>query len=186
MTPRRVCCWTVVIGFALPWLAGCRHDPGEQKGAPSPDKPAVNSKVPLDHPEAKMIVTKQYRTHFKGLTLGLSTLEEANKRPNTVSGTLKPGPNPLLEPDLWIGEATLHFDKHDKTLTSVQIYDVGFVDINGITVGGPWSQLEKIAGKAVTQSFHIDERNGVVYWDDEGRGTVTKIVYVSNLQVRAD
>ena len=182
----RVLLPSTVICLSLSWLAGCRNEPGEQKVAPSPDKPAVNSKVAADHPEKKMIVTKQFRTQFKGLTLGMSTLEEAKKLPQTTSGALKPRPNPLLQSDLWIGEATLHFDKQDKTLTSVQIYDAGFIDINGIEVGGAWSQLEKLAGKAVNQSFYIDERNGVVYWDDEGRGRVTKIVYVSNLQVRAE
>lgn len=184
--PGRVFLTLAVVCLALSWLAGCRNDPGERKVAPPPDKPAVNSKVAVDHPEKKMIVTKQYRTQFKGLTLGKSTLEEAKKLPQTTAGALKPGPNPLLQPDLWLGEATLHFDKQDKTLSSVQIYDVGFVDINGIVIGGAWSQLEKLAGKAVTDSFYIDERNGVVYWDDEGKGRVTKIVYVSYLQVRAE
>jgi hypothetical protein len=146
----------------------------------------VNAKVALVDPEKKMIVTKHYRTEFKGLTLGVSTLEEAKKRPAMISGAIKPGPNPLLQPELWIGEATLHFDKEDKRLTSIQIYDLGFVDINGVAIGRPWSQLEKLAGKAVTQNFYIDERNGVIYWDDEGRGMVTKIVYVSDLQVRAE
>ena len=60
------------------------------------------------------------------------------------------------------------------------------MDINGIAVGGAWSQLEELAGKKVNDSFYIGERNGVVYWDDEGRGTVTKIVYVSSLQVCAE
>jgi hypothetical protein len=157
----------VVVWLSLPWLAGCRNDPGDQK-------------------DSKMIVTKQYRTLFKGLTLGVSTLEEAKKRPDTVSGATKPGPNPLLQPDLWLGEATLHFEKHDKTLFSVQIYDLGFEDINRITVRGSWSQLEKLAGRKVSDSFYIDEQNGVVYWDDEFSGTVTKIVYVSSLRVRAE
>lgn len=80
----------------------------------------------------------------------------------------------------------MHFDKQKKTLTSVQIYDVGFVDINAVAIGGPWSQLEKLAGKPVTQNFYIDERNGFIYWDDDGRGTVTKIVYVSELRVHAE
>ena len=177
---------SAVICLSLPWLGGCRNEPGERNVTPPKEKPAVDAKVDPAEPEMKMIITKHFRTDFKGVTLGVTTLEEAKKRPEVTPGAVKPGPNPLLQPDLWMGEATLHFDEQNKTLTSVQIYDDGFMDINGIAIGGPWSQLAKLAGKAVTDSFYIDERKGVVYWDDVGRGTVTKIVYVSDLRVRAE
>jgi hypothetical protein len=151
-----------------------------------PVEPAVKAKAIVNSRETNEVVTKRYQTNFKGLTMGVTTLEDAKSRPDAVSGARRARPNPLVQPDLWIAKATLHFDEEDKTLSSIHIYDLGFVDINGITVGGAWSQLEKVAGKKVAQSYYIDERNGVVYWDDEGRGTVTKIVYVSSLQVRAE
>lgn len=98
--PGRVFLTSAVFCLSLPWLAGCRNDAGERTIAPPPDKPALNAKVAPVDPEKKMIVTKHYCTQFKGLTLGVSTLEEAQKQPEVISGAIKPAPNPLLQPDL--------------------------------------------------------------------------------------
>jgi hypothetical protein len=166
----------------IPWPAHPHQD--RPVYSVQPDEPAVKAKAKLQPRETNEVVTKRFQTDFKGLTMGVSTLEEAKRRPDAVSGTRRARPNPLVQPDLWIGKATLNFDEEDKTLSSICIYDLGFVDVNGIVVGGAWSQLEGLAGKKMTERFYIDEHNGVVYWDDEGRGTVTKIVYVSHLQVR--
>ena len=131
-----------------------------------------------------MIVTKEFRTRFKRLTLGVSKLERVRRRPDVVPVAQRPGPNLLAQPELWLDDSTLHFDEASGALAFVHIYDLGFRDINGIEIGGPWSQVSQLAGKRVRATFYVDERKGVIYWDDSGRGTVTKIVYVSQLRIR--
>jgi hypothetical protein len=161
----------------MPWPAHSRQDRPVYDVQPL--EPAVQAEAKTESRDTNRPFTKRYQTNFKGLTLGVTTLEEAKKRPDAVPGTRRARPNPLVQPDLWIGKATLHFDENDKTLFAVHIHDLGFVDVNGITVGGPWSQVEKLAGRKLNQTFYSDERNGVIYWDDDGWGKVTKIVYVS-------
>lgn len=167
----------------IPWPAHPYQD--RPVYSVQPADPAAKAKAKIQPRETNEVITKRYQTNFKGLTMGVTTLEDASRRPDTISGTRRARPNPLVQPNLWIGKATLNFDEDDKTLSSICIYDLGFVDVNGISVGGPWSQVEKLAGRKLDGMCYIDESNGVVYWDDEGKGTVTKIVYVSSLRVRA-
>lgn len=167
----------------IPWPTQPRQDLPVYDVQPAEPEAKPKSNVPL--PDTDEVVTKRFQTIFKGLTLGVTTLEEAKRRPDAVPGARRPRPNALVQPDLWIGNATLQFDEDERTLSSVHIYEDGFVDINGVSVGGAWSQLVKLAGKKVAENFYIDECNGIVYLDDLGQGKVTSIAYASSLRVRA-
>src|SRR5262249_33540179 len=101
-----------------------------------PLEPIVKNKPKIQSCERSNVITKRYRTNFKGLSRGETPLEAATTRPDAPPSAGRARPTPWAKPPLWIAKATLHFDEDDKTLSAIHIYDVGFVDINGIAVGG--------------------------------------------------
>jgi hypothetical protein len=57
----------------------------------------------------------------------------------------------------------IRLSKHDGKVDIIALRVAGYADLNGIRIGGPWSQIDRIPVKRIGSGIAIDEANGVLY-----------------------
>lgn len=131
--------------------------------------------------------TVTFQSSYRGVTTGVSNWQDAWRKLGIPLWKFLLNPFRVrlfwYEPHLRHNDVSVFFSKHDGKLQTLRIYERGFIDKNGVVVGGPWSQVEKIPDISLVGFTAVDNRGGVAYRDAKNDGMVDHVIYLRELRV---
>jgi hypothetical protein len=80
----------------------------------------------------------------------------------------------------------IRLSEGDGRVDGIAVRVPGYMDINGIKVGGPWSQLDHLAVKRAGSGWAVDEARGIIYTSVTFRREVDVILLLGTYPIGED
>jgi hypothetical protein len=80
----------------------------------------------------------------------------------------------------------IRLSKTDGKVEGIAVRIPGYVDANGIKVGGSWSQIDSLVAKRAGSGWAVDEAKGIVYSSVTYKREVDAILLLRSLEVSDD